>query len=61
MPRILGVDIPNNKPTWISLTYLHGIGRHQSRKILEACGIDGSRGSFWGGGVWVCGLCGTIV
>ena len=43
MPRILGVDIPNNKPTWISLTYLHGIGRHQSGKILEACGIDGSR------------------
>ncbi len=43
MPRILGVDIPNNKPTWISLTYLHGIGRRQSARILEACGIDGNR------------------
>ncbi len=43
MPRILGVDIPNNKPTWIALTYLHGIGPHQSGKILEACAIDGSR------------------
>ncbi len=43
MPRILGVDIPNDKPTWISLTYLHGIGRHQARKILDACGIDGTR------------------
>jgi len=43
MPRILGVDIPNDKPTWISLTYLHGIGRHQCARILEACGIDGSR------------------
>ena len=43
MPRILGVDIPNDKPTWISLTYLHGIGRRQARKILDACGIDGTR------------------
>ena len=43
MPRILGVDIPNEKPTWISLTYLYGIGRFQSRRILEACGVDGSR------------------
>jgi small subunit ribosomal protein S13 len=41
MPRVVGVDIPNNKPTWISLTYLYGIGRHQSKRILEACGIDG--------------------
>ncbi|MHC4960056.1 MAG: 30S ribosomal protein S13 [Planctomycetota bacterium] len=43
MPRILGVDIPNEKPTWISLTYLHGIGRHQSMRILEACGIEATR------------------
>ena len=43
MPRILGVDIPNEKPTWISLTYLHGIGRHQAKCVLEACGIDGTR------------------
>jgi small subunit ribosomal protein S13 len=43
MPRVVGVDIPNNKPTWVALTYLYGIGRHQSKKILEACGIDGKR------------------
>lgn len=43
MPRIVGVDIPNNKPTWVSLTYLYGIGRHQSKRILEACGIDGTK------------------
>ncbi|HEX5137708.1 MAG TPA: 30S ribosomal protein S13 [Planctomycetota bacterium] len=43
MPRIVGVDIPNNKPTWVSLTYLFGIGRHQSKRILEACGIDGTK------------------
>lgn len=43
MPRVVGVDIPSNKPTWISLTYLYGIGRHQSKRILEACGIDGMK------------------
>jgi small subunit ribosomal protein S13 len=43
MPRIVGVDIPSEKPTWISLTYIYGIGRFQSRRILEACGIDGTR------------------
>ena len=40
MPRIVGVDIPNDKPCWISLTYIHGVGKHQSKKILEACTID---------------------
>ncbi len=43
MPRVVGVDIPSNKPTWISLTYLYGIGRHQSKRILETCGIDGQK------------------
>ena len=27
MPRILGVDLPNDKPTYVSLCYLHGVGR----------------------------------
>ena len=40
MPRITGVDIPNDKPIWISLTYLYGIGRFLSRRVLETCGID---------------------
>lgn len=35
MPRILGNDIPNERPLWIALTYLHGIGRTTSRKMLE--------------------------
>ncbi len=26
MPRLLGVDIPNDRPTFISLTYLYGVG-----------------------------------
>jgi len=40
MPRIVGVDIPNNKPTWIALTYIHGIGRRQADRIIESCGLD---------------------
>jgi len=40
MPRIVGVDVPNNKPTWIALTYIHGIGVHTSKKILTEAGID---------------------
>ena len=40
MPRIVGIDIPNEKPTWIALTYIFGIGRHQSYKILDACNIS---------------------
>ena len=39
MPRIVGVDIPNNKPTWIALTYIHGIGRRQSDRIIQSCGL----------------------
>jgi small subunit ribosomal protein S13 len=40
MPRISGVDIPPDKPIWISLTYLYGIGRTNSRAILREVGID---------------------
>jgi small subunit ribosomal protein S13 len=40
MPRISGIDIPADKPIWISLTYLFGIGRTNSRVILKELGID---------------------
>jgi small subunit ribosomal protein S13 len=43
MPRIAGVDIPPDKPIWISLTYLYGIGRSNSRVILKEAGIEGQR------------------
>ncbi len=43
MPRITGIDIPADKPIWISLTYLFGIGRTNSRIILKEAGIDGQR------------------
>ena len=40
MPRILGVDIPTNKKTYISLQYLYGIGQAQAIKICFDLGID---------------------
>ena len=40
MPRIAGIDIPNDKSIWISLTYIHGIGQHISRKILKDADIE---------------------
>jgi small subunit ribosomal protein S13 len=43
MPRIAGVDIPADKPIWISLTYLYGVGRSNSKQILKEAGIDGQR------------------
>ena len=35
MPRIAGVDIPNNKRVVIALTYIHGIGPTSAKKICE--------------------------
>ncbi len=43
MPRILGVDIPKEKRIEISLTYLYGIGRSLSNKILKEINIDPSK------------------
>ena len=40
MARIVGVDIPNDKPVYISLTYIYGIGRPTSLAILEKAGIN---------------------
>ena len=40
MPRITGVDIPNDKSIWISLTYIHGIGKYTSEQILKEAKID---------------------
>jgi small subunit ribosomal protein S13 len=40
MARIAGVDIPREKRVEISLTYIFGIGRTTSNKVLEATGID---------------------
>ena len=40
MARIKGVDIPNDKHVEISLTYIYGIGRNLSNKILADAGVE---------------------
>ena len=40
MARIVGVDLPKNKRVEIGLTYIFGIGRSTSQKILTKAGID---------------------
>ena len=40
MARIAGVDLPKNKRIEVALTYIFGIGRSSSRKILEAANVD---------------------
>ena len=40
MARIAGVDIPKEKRGEISLTYIYGVGRNISRKILTKAGVD---------------------
>ena len=40
MARITGVDLPKNKRGIIGLTYIFGIGKTTSGKILDAAGIS---------------------
>ncbi len=40
MARIAGVDLPRNKRIEIGLTYIYGIGRTLSKRILEKLNID---------------------
>jgi small subunit ribosomal protein S13 len=40
MARLVGVDLPRDKRIEIALTYIYGIGRTSSQKILAATGID---------------------
>ncbi len=40
MARIAGVDLPKNKRGEVGLTYIYGIGRSSSKKILTECNID---------------------
>ncbi len=42
MARIAGIDLPKNKRGVIGLTYIFGIGRSTSKKILNTNGIDES-------------------
>ena len=42
MPRIAGVDIPDNKRVEVSLTYIYGIGKKISKNILKTAQISPS-------------------
>ena len=43
MARIAGVNIPSGKPVGVALTYIYGIGRTTSEKILSEVEIEFSR------------------
>ena len=40
MPRIAGVDLPQDKRVEIGLTYIYGIGRSRSNEILDQISVD---------------------
>jgi small subunit ribosomal protein S13 len=40
MARLQGVDLPRDKRVEIALTYIYGIGRTTSQKLLEATGVN---------------------
>lgn len=40
MPRLLGVDIPNDKAIVVSLTYLYGVGEKTARDLCHEAGLD---------------------
>lgn len=40
MPRILGVDVPNDKPTYIALTYLYGVGTVTAIDLCYTLSVD---------------------
>lgn len=42
MARISGIDLPKNKRIEVALTYIYGIGRSSSQKIIAAAGVDPS-------------------
>ena len=43
MPRIAGINIPDNKQIGIALTYIYGVGSAVSKKILQEVKIDETR------------------
>ena len=40
MARIAGVDLPQNKQVWVGLTYIYGVGRTLSGRILAEAGVE---------------------
>ena len=43
MPRVLGVDIPNEKPTFVSLQYLHGLGQATAMEVCQRLSLNPQR------------------
>ncbi len=43
MARIAGVNIPTNKRVEIALQYIHGVGSHTAKEIMDRVGIEDSR------------------
>jgi small subunit ribosomal protein S13 len=41
--RIAGVNIPTNKRVEVALQYIHGVGAHVAKEIMEKVGIDQAR------------------
>jgi len=40
LARIAGVDLPRNKRIEVAMTYIYGIGRSTSQKLLSQAGVD---------------------
>ena len=40
MARIAGIDLPKDKPVWVGLQAIYGIGAATSERILAAAGVD---------------------
>ena len=40
MPRIIGIDVPKEKRAEVALTYIYGIGKTSSLKILKSAGVN---------------------
>ncbi len=40
MPRIIGIDVPDNKRLEIALTYIYGVGRKLSNQIIAKLGLS---------------------
>jgi len=40
LARIAGVDLPKNKPVWIGLTYIYGIGKSSATDILKKAQVE---------------------
>ena len=43
MPRLMGVDIPNDKQIIFSLQYLYGVGEHVARELCKKAGVEHNR------------------